>query len=110
MDERAQVISLYRESLADVPRGRDMYGGRHNSLRFLAWLLDGWPDGLGPQVAREMLRRWLFGDQEFASFHLASEWAGKGSVETYAIGRHSFGSVQVFHTSSRGASNTRSST
>jgi hypothetical protein len=25
-------------------------------------------------------------DREFASFHLPSEWAGKGGVETYAIG------------------------
>jgi TniQ protein len=85
MDERAQVKDLYTESLGDL-HGSDMYDGRHDSLRFLAWLLDGWPHGLGPQVAQEMLRRWLFGDREFASFHLPSEWAGKGGVETYAIG------------------------
>ncbi len=85
-DERARVIGLYTESLVDDPHGRDVYGGRHDSLQFLAWLLDGWPHGVGPQVAQEMLRRWLFGDREFASFHLPSEWAGKGGVETYAIG------------------------
>jgi hypothetical protein len=86
MDERQQIIALYTESLGDDSHGRDVYGSRHDSLRFLAWLLGGWPYGVGPQVAQEMLRRWLFGDREFASFHLPSEWAGKGGTETYAIG------------------------
>jgi hypothetical protein len=86
MDERAQVMGLYAESLVDDPHGTDTYGSRHDSLRFLAWLLDGWPHELGPQVAQEMLRRWLFGDREFASFHLPSEWSGKGGEATHAIG------------------------
>jgi hypothetical protein len=85
MDERAQVRDLYIHSLGDS-HDTDMYDGRHDSLRFLAWLLGGWPHGLGPQVAQEMLRRWLFGNREFASFHLPSEWAGKAGVETHAIG------------------------
>lgn len=85
MDERGQVRDLYIQSLGDSD-GSDMYDGRHDSLRFLAWLLGGWPHGLGPRVAQEMLRRWLSCDREFASFHLPSEWAGKGGVETYAIG------------------------
>jgi hypothetical protein len=85
MEERAQVRDLYIQSLGDS-HGSDIYDGRHDSLRFLAWLLGGWPHGLGPQVAQEMLRRWLFGDREFASFHLPLEWAGKAGEETYTIG------------------------
>lgn len=45
---------LYMKSL-DGSSGWDMYDGRHDSLRFLAWLLGGWPHGVGPQVAQEML-------------------------------------------------------
>jgi hypothetical protein len=96
MDERAQVRDLYIQSLGDS-HSRDMYDGRHDSLRFLAWLLGGWPNGLGPQVAQEMLRRWLFGDREFASFHLPSKWAGKGGVETYAIGSEVRARIQELH-------------
>jgi hypothetical protein len=98
MDERAQVRDLYIQSLGDS-HGSDMYDGRHDSLRFLAWLLGGWPHGLGPQVAQEMLRRWLFSDREFASFHLPLEWAGKGGVETYAIGPEVRTRVQELYTS-----------
>jgi hypothetical protein len=97
MGERAQVMNPYTESLVDDPRGGDMYDGQHDSLRFLAWLLGGWPHGLGPQGAQEMLRRWLFGNREFASFHLPSEWAGKGGAETYAIGREVRTRVQEFY-------------
>jgi hypothetical protein len=97
VDERAQVIGLYTESLVDDPYGRDVYGSRHDSLRFLAWLLDGWPNGVGPQVVQEMLRRWLFGDREFASFHLPKEWVGKGGTETYAIGPEARTRVQELY-------------
>lgn len=85
MDERAQVRALYTQSLGDS-HGGNTYNGRHDALRFLAWLVGGWPHGVGPQVAQEMLRRWLFGGEEFASFHLQSEWTGKGGMETYEIG------------------------
>lgn len=97
-DERTQIIGLYTESLGDDPHGRDVYGSRHDSLRFLAWLLGGWPHGVGPQVAQEMLRRWLFGDREFASFHLPSEWAGKGGTKTYAIGPEVRARIHEIHT------------
>jgi hypothetical protein len=96
-DERVQIIGLYTESLGDDPHGRDAYGSRHDSLRFLAWLLGGWPDGLGPQVAQEMLRRWLFGNREFASFHLPAQWAGKGGTETYAIDPEMRARIQELH-------------
>ena len=102
MDQRAQVRDLYAGSLSDS-HGGDMYDGRHDSLRFLAWLLNGWPDDLGPQVSREMLRRWLFDDQEFASFHLPSEWAGKGGADTYEIGPEVCARIQEFHTALAGA-------
>lgn len=96
-DERLRVIDLYTESLVDDPHGRDVYGSRHDSLRFLAWLLGDWPHGVGPQVAQEMLRRWLFGDREFASFHLPKKWAGKGGAETYEIGPENRGRIQELY-------------
>ena len=45
-----------------------------------------------------MLRRWLFGDWEFASYHLPSEWAGKDGAETYAIGREVRTRIQEIYT------------
>jgi hypothetical protein len=66
--------------------GGDAYEGRHDSLRLMAWLFSGWPQGTGPQVAQEVLRRWLYGDREFASFHLPSEWVGKDGPDSYEIG------------------------
>jgi hypothetical protein len=29
----------------------------HDGLRFLAWLIEGWPDSLGASVGRDMLER-----------------------------------------------------
>jgi hypothetical protein len=96
MEEQAQVRDLYIRSL-EGSIGPGLHDCRHGSLRFLAWLLDGWPHGVGPQVGQEMLRRWLGSDREYASFHLRSEWAGKGSAETYAIGSEARARVQEFY-------------
>ena len=32
---------------------------RHGSLRFLAWLIEGWPDSFGASIGRDMLWRSL---------------------------------------------------
>lgn len=96
-DEHGRIIDLYKESLVDDPDGEGMYRGRHDGLRFLAWLLGGWPNSAAARVAQEMLRRWLSGDREFASFHLPSEWVGKGGEETYAIGSEVRARIQELH-------------
>jgi hypothetical protein len=85
MEEAAQIRDLYLGSL-EGEIGPGFHDDRYGGLRFLAWLLEGWPHGIGPQVAQEMLRRWLDCERDFASFHLPSEWAGKGGADTYAIG------------------------
>lgn len=96
MEEQAQVRDLYIRSLEDSS-GAGFHDCRHGSLHFLAWLLEGWPHGIGPQVAQEMLRRWLGCDRDFASFHLPSEWAGKGGAETYAIAPETRARVDEFY-------------
>jgi hypothetical protein len=40
---------------------------RHESLRFLAWLTEGWPDSPGAQVAQSMLHRWLMSTFNYLS-------------------------------------------
>ena len=85
MEEAAQIRDLYVGSL-EGEIGPGFHDDRYGGLRFLAWLLEGWPHGIGPQVAQDMLRRWLDCERDFASFHLPSDWAGKGGADTYAIG------------------------
>ena len=69
MDERGQLFDQWAYEAADEPRDEPgLYDGRHDGLRFLAWLFQGWPDGEGAQVAQLMLGRWLFGGREFSFF------------------------------------------
>jgi len=84
-DERTNSMWLYAKALGDDPGGRDLYCSRHDSLRFIAWLLDGWPYGVGPQVAQEMLRRWFRSKRDFVSSHLSTEWVGKSGAHNCAI-------------------------
>lgn len=74
--EQEQVWALYTESFRQAQYGpTDVYGSRHDSLYFLAWLLDGWRDRTGSSVARELLARWLRADRNRICRHLRSRWA-----------------------------------
>lgn len=44
-----------------------VYRDRHDSLCFLAWLLEGWPDSVGATVARDMLERWSRSSRDYLS-------------------------------------------
>src|SRR5207247_1574432 len=59
-DERTQILLRYEyESLNEPRRETQIYSCRHDSLRFLAWLIEGWPDSPGATIGRDMLRRGL---------------------------------------------------
>ena len=86
MDERGQLFDQWAYEAADEPRDEPgLYDGRHDGLRFLAWLFQGWPDGEGAQVARLMLGRWLFGGREFSSFHFSPKWVGRDGKQANAL-------------------------
>jgi hypothetical protein len=50
-DERTQIFLRYEYESVDAPRlETQIYGCRHDSLRFLAWLIEGWPDSPGASI------------------------------------------------------------
>jgi hypothetical protein len=53
-----------------------MCKSRHESFRFLAWLLDGWPESTGACIAEELLRRGLSTPRNRLSQHLGPRWRG----------------------------------
>jgi hypothetical protein len=69
---------IFRAYAASGGFGDSIYENRHGSLRFLAWLIYGWPDSDGAAVGRQMLRRWLSADRNRISRHLdrreAPQW------------------------------------
>lgn len=68
-----QILQLYTIGIADEPPvGNDtcIYNVRHASLRFLAWLVEGWPDSTGAKVAQELLGCWFNTDRNRLGRHL----------------------------------------
>ena len=53
-----------------------VYDWRHDSLRFIAWLIEGWPESPGATVGREMLRRDLNRRPKRLSHHVTPRWKG----------------------------------
>jgi TniQ len=75
--ERLALLMRYEfEVIEQTRRETHMYGSRHDALRFLVWLLEGWPEGAGPQVARDMLARWQCSERDQLSHHLQPTWPG----------------------------------
>ncbi len=53
LDERNQIVTRYEYEDDDEPRSEmQFYRCRHDSLRFLAWLIEGWPNSLGASIGR----------------------------------------------------------
>lgn len=77
LDECNQVIRRYEQDDPDGPR-REMqiYDCRHDSLRFLAWLIEGWPDSAGAVIGHDMLTRGLRRARNRLSHHVLPRWKG----------------------------------
>lgn len=59
-DEREQLLKQYTfDPLREIRPEVRTYDCRYDSLRFLAWLLEGWPHSRGAVSARQMLVRWF---------------------------------------------------
>jgi hypothetical protein len=62
LEERESISLRYQFETLEAPRTETrFYDCRHDSLAFLAWLIEGWPDSRGPSIGREMLWRGLYG-------------------------------------------------
>ncbi len=85
--EQERIFRLYISDTGDAPLGDDgIYDCRHGSLRFLAWLTEGWPDSPGARVGLSLLLRWLTADRNRLCRHLrapqADHWtAGPNNFE-----------------------------
>lgn len=79
--EQEQLWVPYMHAFRDQARQpSEVYWSRHDSLCFLAWLLEGWPDGEGPAIAKELLRRWLSAERNRICRHLRPPWADPWST------------------------------
>jgi hypothetical protein len=77
LDERNRIWGLYEYEDLDAPRAQmQIYSCRHDSLRFLAWLIEGWPDSLGASIGRDMLWRGLSRQRNRLSHHVLPRWPG----------------------------------
>jgi hypothetical protein len=75
--ERQRLFLRYQyESVKEPRQEMGIYAGRHDSLRFLAWLIEGWPGSEGAAVGRDLLERWLSGKPNRISHHLRPTWPG----------------------------------
>ncbi len=63
-------------------RWTTLYDCRHGSLRFLAWLTQGWPDSPGAKIGHGMLMRWLTADRNRLCRHLRPPGADPWSAGT----------------------------
>lgn len=77
LDERNQIHLRYEYEFLEAPRlEMKVYSCRHDSLRFLTWLFEGWPDSLGASIGRELLWRGSSGKRNRLSHHILPRWKG----------------------------------
>lgn len=81
-----EQLWIYTFEFLDQPREEThIYDSRHDSLRFLAWLTEGWPDSPGAQVGQSMLIRWFTADRNRLCRHLRPPW-----VDPWSAGPNNF--------------------
>lgn len=69
--EQEQLLIPYMQAFRNESRQpTGIFEGCHDSLCLLAWLIDGWPHGEGPTVAKELLARWLAAGRNRLCRHL----------------------------------------
>jgi hypothetical protein len=58
---------------------------RYTDLAFLAWLTESWPHGRGPQIAMDMLSRWLSDKPNRIFRHLRVDWSDPWNPGSHQI-------------------------
>jgi hypothetical protein len=62
-----------------------LHGSRFTDLAFFAWLTENWPRGTGPQIAMDMLARWLSHKPNRIFRHLGVNWSEPWSPGPHEI-------------------------
>ena len=71
--EQQRVHALFRKDYEICET--QLISTRYCDLAFLAWLTEGWPQGKGPQIALDMLARWLSDKPNRIFRHLGVNWS-----------------------------------
>jgi hypothetical protein len=75
LDERTAILLRYQFETLEAPRPEmRLYDCRHDSLLFLAWLIEGWPSNLGSSIGRDLLWRGLSRRRNRLSHHVLPRW------------------------------------
>jgi hypothetical protein len=87
--DRERIFQVYADEVGDLGEKHDgLYDTRHGSLRFIAWLLQGWPDSQGAEIGRRLLVQWLRADRNRLCRHLRPPGA-----DPWTVGATNFGST-----------------
>jgi hypothetical protein len=87
LEECKEVLLQYQFETFDAPRlEMRQYDCRHDSLLFLVWLIDGWPNSLGVSIGRDILWRSLNRPRNRLSHHVLPRWKG----HPWSPGPHDF--------------------
>lgn len=70
--EQQHNYALFQKECEITPTLR---GSRYLDLAFFAWLIEQWPQGKGPQIAMDMLARWLSHKPNRIFRHLGVNWS-----------------------------------
>lgn len=77
LDERTSISLRYQFETLDTPRLETrLYNCRHDSLLFLAWLIEGWPNSVGASIGQDLLWRGLSRPRNRLSHHVLPRWKG----------------------------------
>ena len=77
LDERNAISIRYQFENLETPRLETrLYDCRHDSLLFLSWLLEDWPNSLGASIGRDLLWRGLSRRRNRLSHHVLPHWKG----------------------------------
>lgn len=86
VDEQQRDFDRYAVAAIDEwPEARNVYDGRYGTLRFLAWLTEGWPHSTGSTLGQRLLERWLTRPRSRISQHL------KRGGDVWCYGADDFG-------------------
>jgi len=87
--DRQRIFHVYADDAGDLSGKHDaLYDSRHGSLRFIAWLLQGWPDSPGAKIGRRLLVQWLRADRNRLCRHLRPP-----AADPWTIGATNFSST-----------------
>jgi hypothetical protein len=77
LEERTAILLRYEFETLEAPRLETrLYDCRHDSLLFLAWLIEGWPSSLGSSTGLDLLWRGLSRRRHRLSHHVLPRWKG----------------------------------